>query len=168
MSPRLRKVALTLHVASSVGWLGAVLTFLVLAVAAVASPVTETVRAAYLAMEIIGRGALVPLSLASLVTGVFQALGTVWGLVRHYWVLVKLLITVLATVILLMYTQTLGVLARAAGAGTPTEAAATLPSLSPVIHSAAALAVLSVAMVLSVFKPRGLTGLGRQQTRKLS
>ena len=162
MPPRVRKTALTLHIASSVGWLGAVLTFLALAVAALTTPAAETMRAAYLAMDVIGWAALVPLSLASLATGVIQALGTVWGLARHYWILAKLMITVLATVILLMYTQTLGTFARAAGTAAPAEAAAMLPNFSPVLHAGAALGVLAVAMVLSVFKPRGLTGLGRQ------
>ncbi len=60
-------------------------------------------RAAYLVMELIGWFVLVPLSLASLLTGLVQALGTKWGLFRHYWVLFKLLITVLATIVLLMY-----------------------------------------------------------------
>jgi hypothetical protein len=50
---------------------------------------------------------LVPLSLASLLTGLVQSLGTPWGLFRHYWVLFKLLINVLATIVLLMYMQTL-------------------------------------------------------------
>lgn len=168
MPPRVRKAALTLHIASSVGWLGAVLTFLALAVAAVTTPAPETMRAAYLAMEVIGWAALVPLSLASLVTGVIQGLGTVWGLIRHYWVLMKLLLTVLATAILLMYTQTLEAFARAAGPAAPAGAAAMLPSISPVLHAAAALAVLAVAMVLSVFKPRGLTGFGRQQPSRPS
>lgn len=37
MTPRLRKVALTAHVASSVGWLGAVVVFLAIAVVGVTS-----------------------------------------------------------------------------------------------------------------------------------
>ncbi len=79
MNPRLRKIALTAHVTSSVGWLGAVAVFLALAVAGLTSQNAQTVRTAYLAMELTGRLVLVPLSLASLLTGLVQALGTGWG-----------------------------------------------------------------------------------------
>ena len=49
--------------------------------------------------------------MASLATGVVQSLGTKWGLFRYWWVVVKLVITVIAVIVLLLYTQTLGALA---------------------------------------------------------
>jgi hypothetical protein len=90
-----------------VGWLGAVAGFLALAVAGLTSQDAQTVRAAYVTMELTGWFVLVPLALASLLTGLVQSLGTTWGLFRHYWVLAKLLINVFATIVLLLYTQTL-------------------------------------------------------------
>lgn len=68
MTLPLRKFALTAHVTSSVGWLGAVGGFLALAVAGLASPDAQVVRAACLAMELTGWFVIVPLSLASLPT----------------------------------------------------------------------------------------------------
>src|SRR6266567_4486110 len=112
MTPRLRKLALTAHVTSSVGWLGAVGGFLALAVAGLASQDSQLVRATYLAMELTGWFVIVPLSLASLPTGLVMSLGTEWGLFRHYWVLAKFLITVLATALLLVHMQPVGHLAR--------------------------------------------------------
>lgn len=91
MTPGARKFALTAPVTASVGWLGAVAGFLALAIAGLTSQDPQRVRAAYLAMDMIGWFVIVPLSLASLVTGVIQSLGTTWGLFRHYWVLFKLL-----------------------------------------------------------------------------
>jgi hypothetical protein len=41
-------------------------------------------RAAYLAMDLTSRFVIVPLARASLLTGLAQALGTPWGLFRHY------------------------------------------------------------------------------------
>jgi len=79
MTPRLRKFALTAHVTSSVGWLGAVAGSLALAVAALTSQDAQMVRAAYLAMELTGWFVLVPLALASLLTGLVQSLGTKWA-----------------------------------------------------------------------------------------
>ena len=84
MTPGVRNFALTAHVASSVGWLGAVAGFLVLSIAGLTSANPETVRSAYVAMNLLGQFMIVPLSLAALLTGLIQALGTQWGLVRHY------------------------------------------------------------------------------------
>lgn len=159
MRPRLRKVVLFAHVTSSVGWLGAVVAFLALAVAGLVGPDPGAVRAAYIAMELIAWAVLVPFSVASLVTGLVQAMGTAWGLVRHYWVLVKLLITVVATVVLLTYVPTLGALARIAVDPGRDEL---LRSPSPVLHAGAALVLLLLATVLSVVKPAGRTGFGRR------
>jgi hypothetical protein len=83
MRPPLRKLALTAHVTVSVGWLGAAAAFLALAIAALASGGVETVRGAYVAMEVVGWYVIVPLCLAALVTGLVVSLGTPWGLFRH-------------------------------------------------------------------------------------
>ena len=86
MTPGLRRFALTAHVTSSVGWLGAVVAYLVLVVAALTSQDAQRVGAAWIAMELTGWYAIVPLALASVFTGLVNALGTPWGLFRHYWV----------------------------------------------------------------------------------
>jgi len=164
MTPRLRKFALTAHVTSSVGWLGAVAGFLALAVAGLTSQDAQTVRAAYLTMELTGWYVLFPLALASLLTGLVQSLGTTWGLFRHYWVLAKLLINVFATIVLLLYMQTLSSLAGVAAETTlSSDDLGVLRSPSPVIHAAAALLLLLVATTLAVYKPRGMTPYGRRK-----
>ncbi len=84
MTPALRKLNLTAHVTSSVGWLGAVASFLVLSIAGLTSENADSVRGAYVAMNLIGQFMIVPLSLAALATGLIQSLGTHWGLFRHY------------------------------------------------------------------------------------
>ena len=164
MRPRLRKFVLTAHVVSSVGWLGAVAVFLALGVVAVSTQDAQLVRAVYLAMEPAGWFVLVPLSLASLLTGLVQSLGSKWGLFRHYWILIKLLINVVATIVLLLYMQTLaylaGIAAEPASSGGDLSG---LKSASPVIHAGAALLLLLVAATLSVYKPRGLTRYGQRK-----
>jgi hypothetical protein len=173
MTPRLRKFALTAHVSASVGWLGAVVAFLALAVAGLTSEDAQIVRAAYLTMELIGWYALVPLALASLLSGLVQAFGTTWGLFRHYWILFKLLINVFATIVLLMYTQTLDHFAGVAADNTLSSSDLSgLRSSSPLLHAGLALLLLLVATTLAVYKPRGLTPYGqrkqREQTGKVS
>ena len=80
MRPRLRKFTLTAHVTFSVGWLGAVVAYLALAIAGLTRQDAQVVRAAFLSMELIGWFVIVPLSLAALFTGLVQSLGTEWGL----------------------------------------------------------------------------------------
>jgi hypothetical protein len=167
MRPGLRKFALTAHVTSSVGWLGAVVLFLALAVVGLTSQDAETVRGAYLVMEPAAWFVLVPLAFASLLTGLVQALGTAWGLFRHYWVLAKLVINVFATIVLLMYTQTLSSLGDiAAERTTSSDDLGTVRSPSPVLHAGAALLLLLVATTLAVYKPRGLTPHGQRKQRE--
>ena len=158
LSPRLRKLALTVHIICSVGWLGAVVTFLVLAVVGLTSHDEEAVRGVYLVMEPTAWIVLVPLAVLSLLTGMIQSLGTIWGLFRHYWVLFKLLITALATIVLLTYMETFRVMADVAADSTTDLAM--VRNASPVIHAALALLGLLVAVTLSVYKPQGMTPYG--------
>jgi len=160
MTPGLRKVALTAHVTSSIGWFGAVAGFLALSVSGLTSQDREMVRAAYLAMELTTWFVIVPLALASLLTGVVSSLGTRWGLFRYYWVLVKLLITILATIILLVHTQPIDLLAGVAAKTAVSSADLHKPQILMVVASSAALLVLLVLTALSVYKPQGMTPYG--------
>ncbi|MCA1677979.1 MAG: DUF2269 domain-containing protein [Actinobacteria bacterium] len=164
MSPRVRKVALTTHVVTSVGWLGAVAASLALAIATLTSDDPQTVRGAHIALELMAWSMLVPLSVASLLSGIVQSLGTKWGLLRHYWVVIKLLITLFATGVLLLYTRTLGDVANVAKATAPSgaELDPLLRSPSPVLHASVALLLLLGATMLAVFKPAGLTRYGHR------
>ncbi len=65
----------------------------------------QLVRAAYLVMGVTTWFVIVPLALVSLFTGIVSSLITRWDLFRYYWVLMKLVITALATPILLVHTQ---------------------------------------------------------------
>jgi hypothetical protein len=65
MTPGVLKFVLTAHITSSVGWLGAVVGYLILVLAALNSQDAQRVRAAWIAMELTGWYAIVPLALAS-------------------------------------------------------------------------------------------------------
>jgi hypothetical protein len=172
MTPHLRKFALTGHVVFSVGWLGAVAAFLVLSIAGLTSRDTGVVAGAYLSMNLIGLYVIVPMSLASLATGLVQALGTPWGLFRHYWVLMKFLIALVATYALLMHQFTAVAQAAKIVSG---AAAGTLPGAE--LHAvgtellgdvSGAVLVLLVVTTLSVYKPWGLTRYGRRKQQEQS
>jgi hypothetical protein len=157
MTPRLRKLMLTAHVVSSIGWFGAAAAYAGLVIAALRGGDAQTVRAAYLALAPITWFAIVPLALASLLTGLIQSLGTSWGLVRHYWVIYKLVLTIFATIILLVNTRTVSALAHAAA----TTNGADLGGLKgQLLHAGLGILVLLLTTVLGVYKPRGMTRYG--------
>src|SRR5260370_6017617 len=106
MTPGMRKLALTIHLTCSVGWIGAVVAYLALGIAAVPSLEVQRVRAAWTAMDVVGWWAIVPLTIAALVTGLLMSLGTHWGLFRHYWVLISLVLTIVSTVVLVLHMPT--------------------------------------------------------------
>ncbi len=162
MTPGLRKFALTAHITSSVGWLGAVAVFLALAVAGLMSQDTQIVRATYVAMELSAWFVIVPLSFASPLTGLVQSLGTTWGLFRHYWVLAKFLMTIPCTIVLLLHMRPIGQLAGRAAETTLSNTDLCGLRIQLVANAGAAVLVLLVAIALSVFKPLGMTPYGRR------
>jgi hypothetical protein len=165
MSPGLRKFALAAHLTLSVGWIGAVAAYMALDVAAATSQDAQTLRAAYLAMESIVRYVIVPLAFASLLTGLVMSLGTRWGLFRHYWVLISLLLTVIATAVLLVETQTIGHFA--AIAADPATSSDDLRALGgTLVHSVGGTVVLLVILVLNTYKPQGMTRYGWQKQQE--
>jgi hypothetical protein len=157
MKPGLRKFVLTAHVTFAVGWLGAVAAFLALAIAGLTSQDAQLVRSAYLTMDTIARFVILPLSFAPLITGPILSLFTPWGLFRHYWILVKLLITILSTLILLVHLQPISVLAEAAAGTAAFSAELHGMQVQMVVASAAGLLALLAATALGVYKPRGET-----------
>jgi hypothetical protein len=170
MTTRLRKLVLTAHIIFSVGWFGAVAAFLALAVAGLTSAGltsqdAQMVRTAYAAMELTARWVIVPLAVASLLSGIIQSLGTPWGLFRHYWVLAKLLLTTFATIILLAKMPLIGYAARRA-ATTLSGPDLHTAGVQLAIHATGGLLVLLLITGLSVYKPWGLTGYGRRKQQE--
>ncbi len=166
MTPLIRKLNLTAHITFSVGWFGAVASFLILSIAGLTSQDALNVRASYLAMGWIAWFVIVPLSLASPFTGIIQSLNTPWGLFRHYWILVKLLITIPATILLLLHLQPIGHLARVVAQTTLASSELGGMRVKLAANAGAALLVLLVVTALSVFKPWGLTPYGQRKSEE--
>ncbi len=157
MTPGLRKLALTVHLTASVGWIGAVVAYLALGIAAETSNEAATVRGAWIAMELVGWYAAVPLAVGALVTGVAIALGTRWGLVRHWWVVFSLVLTTFCLVVLFLHMPTVSMMAEQARSADAAQLRALGGDLG---HPAIGLGVLLAVLVLNVYKPRGLTRYG--------
>lgn len=167
MRNSVRKIALATHITFSVGWIGAACAYLVLVAAAMATRETQTLRAAWLAMSLIGWCVLVPFALASLLTGLVMSLGTPWGLFRHYWVLISLGLTLFASAVLLQHMQTVSVFARLATAADPDVASLRGALRGELLHAGVGLLVLLAIELLNVYKPQGLTAYGRRTASQL-
>jgi hypothetical protein len=164
MTPALRRFTFTTHITSSIGWMGAVLAFLALAIIGFTSHDPLKVRGAYLLMAPAAWFVLVPLAHASLLSGIVLSLGTTWGLFRYYWVVLKLGITVFATVILLIY---MGTFRQMAGvAADPVVDLEVVRNASPIVHAVLALVPLVSATVLGVYRPFGMTAYGARRLQE--
>lgn len=164
MNPALRKLNLTAHIVFSVSWIGAAFAFLVLSIVGLTSKDWTTVSGAYLSTNLICLYSIIPLSLMALATGLIQSLGTRWGLFRHYWVSVKLVLTTLSVAVLLVHQ--FAAVAKAAklvsegAAGTLSQADLGRVGFVLVRASGLGIVVLLAVTVLSVYKPWGLTPYG--------
>jgi hypothetical protein len=156
----IRQLTYTTHVTSSLGWVGAVIVFIALALIGLTSPDEITTRGAYLVMAPAAWFALVPLAHVSLLSGLALCLGTAWGAFRYYWVVSKLVITVFATGVLLAYMATFREMAGIAADAQADLAVVRNPS--PLVHGVLALVLLLAATWLGVYKPFGTTPYGKR------
>jgi hypothetical protein len=155
-----RKLTLVLHVTSSVGWIGSVAAFLVLAVIGLTSTNDLMIKACYVSMNMIAKLLIVPLSITSFATGIVMSLATPWGLFKHYWVLIKLIITILCVLILLLHMSPISKMAEAVSSSSIRETDMYDIRLQLIVNVIAGIIALLTATVLSIYKPTGLTKYG--------
>jgi uncharacterized membrane protein len=151
MSPQLRRAVLTVHIVASVGLLGECAGILAINVRAATTGDPALAAASY---ELLGMFSVlfgIPLSMASLVTGLALGLGTKWGVLRHWWVTTKLLL-ILSVVVVGALVIGPAVAAMREGRGGD-ESVLILASAYDVL-------ALSLATGLSVYKP------GRRRSRR--
>lgn len=154
LRPRARKLWLTVHVGISVGWLGLAAAMTVLATAAVVADSHPVRHGAYELMHLFDLTVVIPSMMLALVSGIVLSLGTPWGLVRHRWVLAKLVIALVIPVIATVQSGWIDELRvrTATPAGVPGTLGVTLAACMAVYGT-----LLWAAVVLSIFKPGGKT-----------
>jgi hypothetical protein len=157
LTPAMRKSVMVLHAITGIGWMGVDIALFVLLITARTTDDATLVVSGFNAIRIIVPVAVPPLSLGILVTGLILGWGTPWGLVRHWWVLVKLILSLIMTVLVFL---------------SLVPAASSIPVLSATPMSADAVRaglgslptqlmfppivsflMLGVATILSIFKP---------------
>lgn len=168
LNPGPRKILLVTHISTSVGLMGAVAGFLLLAVTGLINPDPQLARSVYPAMYLITRLLILPLVLASLGVGVVQSLITPWGLFRHWWIVAKLGMNLIILAVLLVQMPGIRHVAAVAVSSAPFDGLFGVRA-SFVVHATGGLLVLLIPLALSVFKPCGLTRYGwHKQTERAS
>ncbi|GEM49539.1 hypothetical protein [Deinococcus cellulosilyticus] len=154
-----RKLLLTLHISTSVSWLGVAAGFFALTVAGQQDPALNV----YPALNTLSRTVLFPLSVLTLTTGILQALLTPWGLWKHYWVVFKLFFTLIAALVMWNEMTTIAMLSGMATTGTQAQGLHQQGLAGLSVHSGVGALLLLGINLLSVLKPRGETGWGRRR-----
>lgn len=152
-----RRTVLALHILTSVGWMGVDVALAVLMVAGLTTADGPTAAAVYTTAGLVIPVVVPVLAGGMLLTGVVLGLGTTWGLAIWTWVLAKLVIGIVLTVLVavLLVPTALGVPGGVTGdadAVRSSVGAATHDLLMPPFVSFTALAV---SLVLSLWKPGG-------------
>jgi hypothetical protein len=157
LRPRTRKAVLVLHILSAGAWVGFDVMLGVLVFTALLTADPATAALCYQALPLL-TWPLVAAALVSLLTGVVLGVGTRYGLLRYWWVAVKLLLNVVLAV-LVWFLLRPGLDAAAeygrqllVGAVVPTADVTTLV-YPPIVSTSA----LVVATLLAVYKPWGRT-----------
>ena len=157
LTPAVRKAVLVLHIVSGIGWIGVDIALLVLLITARTTSDANLVVSGFNAIRMIVPVAVPPLSLSILVTGLILGLGTPWGLVRYWWVVVKLILSlVMTTLVFLSLVPGVNSIEILSAAGMSADALrASLGSLPTqlMFPPVVSFLMLCVATILSIFKP---------------
>src|SRR5829696_7349601 len=161
LGTRTRRSVLVLHIASAGAWLGVDVAMAVLIVTALVADDPATKALSYRALELVAVVPLLACGLVCLLTGIVLGLGSRWGLVRYWWVAVKLVLNLVLTGLVLAGRPPEGAphpdQARQFEAGLPALLDVGQLIFPPIVSPTA----LLVAMALAVFKPWGRIGQGR-------
>jgi hypothetical protein len=170
VSPSLYKFLLSAHIIASVGWLGLAVAKIVLEIAAVTTDSTAVSEALNIAITMLNLS-FPPAAISTIITGVLLSLGTKWGLIEHYWVVTKIVLTVAVIVTATQLGDRIIQLSNSA----PTEqmmdygtilSILLLPAVLLLSLTLAHILMLGVATVLSVYKPWGKTWIGQRKARR--
>lgn len=164
LSPFWRKRFLILHLVSTMLWLGAAASYIPIAIYVLTHTEADMIRSGIQIMTLVVNGIVVPVAIIALLTGIVLSLGTRWGLSRHYWVFIKLLLTVFAVSMLLSYALDLNSVSGIAAQATLSSAdLALLQDPSHLSHPIGSVIIVLTATFLSVYKPKGMTKFGRRK-----
>lgn len=158
-----RRTVLALHILSGVGWMGLDLGLVVLVAAGATSDSGPVVAAAYTSARLVIPVVVPVLATGMLLTGIALGWGTRWGLVRWTWVLTKLGIGLVLTVLVFvaLVPGALSVPVDLTGTAAQVREAVGGAGQDLIYPPVVSFLALAVALVLSIWKPWGRTRWGR-------
>ena len=164
LGARTRKGVLVVHIASAGAWIGIDVVMGVLVFTALGTGNDDIRALCYRALELFAVWSLLATGLICLASGVILGLGTKWGLVRYWWVAIKLILNILLSVLVVVALRPevieMAKQGRRFMAGEPASLAVGDLIFPPIVSPT----LLLVATVLAVFKPWGR--IGKHQTSK--
>src|ERR687894_4832 len=155
LGARTRKGVLVVHIVSAGAWIGIDVVMAVVVFTALLSDDYNIKALCYRALELFAVWPLLTTGLVCLASGVVLGLGTKYGLVRYWWVAIKLVLNIVLTALVLIALQP--EVSRAAGQGwrfaarEPASLVVGNLIFPPIVSPAA----LLIAMVWAVFKTWG-------------
>lgn len=168
LSRRTRRAVLLLHLLAAMSWIGVDLAMGALSYIGLTTDDPERMATAYTAIGMFAVPLLLVLGALTVTTGVTLAVGMHYGLTRQWWVLAKLVISlVLATLVLVALRPVLDEAAQQSAVVDPTLAdrlrQVRFDLIFPPIVSTAALVF---AAWLGVYKPWGRTPFAKPRRRR--
>jgi hypothetical protein len=155
LGARMRKGVLVVHIVSAGTWIGIDVVMGVVIFTALLAEDDYTRALCYRALELFAVWPLFTTGLVCLASGIVLSIGTKWGLVRYWWVAIKLALNIVLTTLVLVALRP-GVIeaaeqGRRFAAGEPASLALGDLIFPPIVSPTA----LLIAFVLAVFKPWG-------------
>jgi uncharacterized membrane protein len=155
LAARTRKSVLLVHIASAGAWLGIDVVMAVLVFTALGTDDDRTKALSFRALELVAVWPLLTMGMLCLLTGILLGLGSRYGLLRYWWVAVKLALNLLLSGLVLVAlapeVADAAERARQFDAGLPAPLGVGDLIFPPIVSPTA----LLVAMVLAIFKPWG-------------
>jgi uncharacterized membrane protein len=105
LGPRTRRAVLVAHIASAGAWLGVDVAMAVLIVTAMTTHDVATQVFTLQALELVAIWPLLTCGVVCLLSGVALGLGSKWGVLRYWWVAVKLVLNLVLTGLVLVSLQ---------------------------------------------------------------
>ncbi len=151
----MRKGVLVVHIVSAGAWIGIDVAMGVVVFTALLDEDDNTKALCFRALELFAIWPLFTTGLVCLASGVVLGLGTKWGLVRYWWVAIKLALNILLTALVLVALRPQVMEMAEQGRRFMSGEAASLAVGDLIYPPIVSPTLLLIAFVLAVFKPWG-------------
>lgn len=163
LGARTRKSVLVVHIMSAGAWVGIDVVMAVLIFTALYTERESTKALSYRALDLFAAWALIGTGLVCLGSGVVLGLGTRFGLVRYWWVAIKLALSILLIVLVPISLRPELIEKAEQGRRFMAGETASLGVGDLIFPPIVSPALLLIAFILAVFKPWGLIRKGESR-----